>query len=119
MANPNIPTLRSIEAMKREIESQLMLLDDLELAGQVDVSRCTMTGSGDSYVAASIASYLSNCRIKCCYPSTLIFNPEILIDRELYIISISGRTAQNILAAKLAKKTIPKQLPLQLIRKVS
>ena len=55
MANPNIPTLRSIEAMKREIESQLMLLDDLELVGQVDVSRCTMTGSGDSYVAASIA----------------------------------------------------------------
>ena len=104
MTNPNTPTLRSIEAMKREIEAQLMLVDDLELVGQVDVSRCTMTGSGDSYVAASIASYLSNFRIKCCYPSTLIFNPEILIDRELYIISISGRTAQNIVAAKLAKK---------------
>ena len=104
MTNPHIPTLRSIEAMKREIESQLTLLDDMELPGQVNVSKCTMTGSGDSYVAASIASYLSNCRIKCCYPSTLIFNPEILIDRELYIISISGRTAQNIVAAKLAKK---------------
>ena len=56
MTNPHIPTLRSIEAMKREIESQLMLLDDMELPGQVDVSRCTMTGSGDSYIAAFLSS---------------------------------------------------------------
>src|SRR5919108_6673968 len=64
-----------------------------------------MTGSGDSYVAASIASYLSNCRIICCYPSTLTLNPGILSDRDLYIISISGRTAQNIAAAKLARQS--------------
>jgi fructoselysine-6-P-deglycase FrlB-like protein len=101
MANSN---LSSIDVMKREIESQLMLPDNLELTRQIDLSRCAMTGSGDSYIVAEIASYLSKYKITCCYPSTLILNPEILVDKELYIISVSGRTAHNIAAAKVAKK---------------
>jgi fructoselysine-6-P-deglycase FrlB-like protein len=104
MANSNMPNLSSIDVMKREIESQLMLPDNLELTRQVDLSRCVMTGSGDSYIVAEIASYLSKYEITCCYPSTLILNPEILDDKELYIISVSGRTAHNIAAAKVAKK---------------
>lgn len=90
--------------MKLEIESQLMLPDNLELTRQVDLSRCIMTGSGDSYIVAAISSYLSKYKITCCYPATLILNPEILNDKELYIISVSGRTAYNIAAAKIAKK---------------
>ena len=90
--------------MKLEIESQLMLPDNLESTRQVDLPRCIMTGSGDSYIVAAIASYLSKYKVTCCYPSTLILNPEILNDKELYIISVSGRTAHNIAAAKIAKK---------------
>ena len=104
MANSNTQTSNSLEAMKFEIESQLMLPDNLDLPRQVDLPRCAMTGSGDSYIVASIASYLSKYRITCCYPSTLILNPEILNDKELYIISVSGRTAHNIAAAKVAIK---------------
>lgn len=104
MANSNTQTSNSLEAMKVEIESQLMLPDNLDLPRQVDLPRCAMTGSGDSYIVASIASYLSKYRITCCYPSTLILNPEILNDKELYIISVSGRTAHNIAAAKVAIK---------------
>jgi fructoselysine-6-P-deglycase FrlB-like protein len=104
MANSNTQTSNSLKAMKLEIESQLMLPDNLDLPRQVDLSRCAMTGSGDSYIVASIASYLSKFRITCCYPSTLILNPEILNDKELYIISVSGRTAHNIAAAKVAIK---------------
>ena len=104
MANSNIPNLSSIDVMKLEIESQLILPDNLELTSQVDLPRCTMTGSGDSYIVAAIASYLSKYKITCCYPSILILNPEILIGKELYIISVSGRTAHNIAAAKVAKK---------------
>jgi fructoselysine-6-P-deglycase FrlB-like protein len=104
MANSSISNLSSIDVMKLEIESQLMLPDNLASTRQVDLPRCIMTGSGDSYIVAAIASYLSKYKITCCYPSTLILNPEILSDKELYIISISGRTAHNIAAAKIAKK---------------
>jgi fructoselysine-6-P-deglycase FrlB-like protein len=104
MGNSSIPNLSSIDVMKLEIESQLMLPDNLESNRQVDLPRCIMTGSGDSYIVAAIASYLSKYKITCCYPSTLIINPEILNDKELYIISVSGRTAHNIAAAKIARK---------------
>jgi fructoselysine-6-P-deglycase FrlB-like protein len=105
MTDTNTPNSKSIEVMKHEIKSQLALPAQFELAEQIDPTRCVMTGSGDSYVAASIASYLSNSRIICCYPSTLILNPNILSNRDLYIISISGRTAHNIAAARLAKQS--------------
>jgi fructoselysine-6-P-deglycase FrlB-like protein len=105
MTDTNTPNSKSIEVMKREIASELALPAKFELARPIDPTRSVMTGSGDSYVAASIASYLSNCRVICCYPSTLTLNPNILRDRDLYIISVSGRTAHNIAAAKLAKQS--------------
>jgi glucosamine--fructose-6-phosphate aminotransferase (isomerizing) len=89
--------------MEREIESQLAF-STLNLPKQVDSSKCVMTGSGDSYIAASIASYLSNRRAICCLPPDLILNHQILEGKELYIVSVSGRTAYNISAAKVAKK---------------
>jgi fructoselysine-6-P-deglycase FrlB-like protein len=105
MANSNIPNLSSIDVMKLEIESQLKLPDSLESTRQIDLPRCTMTGSGDSYIVAAIATYLSKYKITCCFPSTLILNPGILSNKELYIISVSGRTAYNIAAAKIVKTT--------------
>ena len=95
--------LGSLEAMERDIESQLEF-SKLNLPEQVDSTKCVMTGSGDSYIAASIASYLSNRRAICCFPPDLILNHQILEGKELYIVSVSGRTACNISAAKVAKK---------------
>jgi fructoselysine-6-P-deglycase FrlB-like protein len=95
--------LGSVEAMEREIESQLAF-SELNLPEQVDPTKCVMTGSGDSYISASIASYLSNRRTICCFPPDLILNHQILEGKELYIVSVSGRTACNISAAKVAKK---------------
>jgi len=63
-----------------------------------------MTGSGDSFIAASIATYLSSYRIITCYPTSIILNPGILDCRDLYIISVSGNTAHNIVVAKLASQ---------------
>ncbi|MDF3032736.1 MAG: putative phosphosugar isomerase [Nitrososphaeraceae archaeon] len=100
----NMSQPKSVEAMEHEIDSQSTLLLKLELPERVDPTKCVMTGSGDSYVAASIASYLSNRRTVCCFPSELILNNDILEGKELYVVSISGRTAQNIAAAKAAKK---------------
>jgi glucosamine--fructose-6-phosphate aminotransferase (isomerizing) len=96
--------MNSIEAMNLEIEYQVKELYRLKLAKQIDSQRCVMTGSGDSYVATSIASYVSNYKALACRPVEIILNPNILAGRELYIVSVSGNTAYNILAAKVAKQ---------------
>ena len=96
--------MNSIEAMNLEIQYQVKELDRLKLAKQIDYQQCVMTGSGDSYVATSIASYASSYKALACRPVEIILNPNILAGRELYIVSVSGNTAYNILAAKVAKQ---------------
>ena len=61
-------------------------------------------GSGDSYVAALIAQYASNHKVICCNPMDIVLNPEIVENRRIYIVSISGNTKANILSAKIAKE---------------
>ena len=96
--------LRSIESLRYEVASQLTILSKLPLPRPVNSRNCLMTGSGDSFIAASIATYLSNYRIITCYPTSIILNPGILDCRDLYIISVSGNTAHNIVVAKLASQ---------------
>jgi glutamine---fructose-6-phosphate transaminase (isomerizing) len=61
-------------------------------------------GSGDSYVAGLAAQYFSGSHAICCYPIDIIKNPSLVERRNLFIVSISGNTLANILAAKIAKK---------------
>lgn len=96
--------LRSIESLRYEVASQLTILSELPLPRPINPRNCVMTGSGDSFIAASIATYLSNYRIITCYPTSIILNPGILDCRELYVISVSGNTAHNIVVAKLASQ---------------
>jgi fructoselysine-6-P-deglycase FrlB-like protein len=96
--------LGSIESLRHEIASQLTILSELPLPRSINPRNCVMTGSGDSFIAASITTYLSNYRIITCYPTSIILNPGILDCRDLYIISVSGNTAHNIAVAKLASQ---------------
>jgi fructoselysine-6-P-deglycase FrlB-like protein len=95
--------LRSIQAFEREIESQYKFVEH-QLLERVDPAKSVMTGSGDSYIAARIASYLSSRRTICCFPRELVLNPHILDGKELFIASVSGRTTHSIAAAKAARK---------------
>jgi glucosamine--fructose-6-phosphate aminotransferase (isomerizing) len=61
-------------------------------------------GSGDSYVAGLAVQYFSGSHAICCYPIDIINNPLLVERRNLFIVSISGNTLANILAAKIAKK---------------
>lgn len=65
---------------------------------------CLFIGSGDSYIAGLSAQYFSNSHAICCYPIDIIKNPLLVKSRNLFIVSISGNTQANILAAKIAKK---------------
>jgi fructoselysine-6-P-deglycase FrlB-like protein len=61
-------------------------------------------GSGDSYIAGLAAQYFSGSHAICCSPIDIIKNPILVKRRNLFIVSISGNTHANILAAKIAKK---------------
>ena len=99
----------SIEAMQAEIEYQVQDLRRLDLSSSstsspTPTSNCLFVGSGDSYIAGLAAQYFSGSHSICCYPIDIIRNPSLIKGRKLYIVSISGNTQANILAAKIAKK---------------
>jgi glucosamine 6-phosphate synthetase-like amidotransferase/phosphosugar isomerase protein len=95
--------MNAIEAMQAEIEYQVQDLHNLNLSSPC-VSDSLFVGSGDSYVAGLAAQYFSGSHAICCYPIDIIYNPLLVKKRNLFIVSISGNTQANILAAKIAKK---------------
>jgi glutamine---fructose-6-phosphate transaminase (isomerizing) len=97
-------SMNSISAMEKEIGYQVKDLPKLSLPKQVNVDDCLITGSGDSYVAALITQYVSDYRAACCTPVEVAINPKIVRNRRLYIVSVSGNTRSNILAAKKSRK---------------
>lgn len=94
--------MNAIEAMQAEIEYQVEELPKLDLLSPV--SNCLFVGSGDSYIAGLAAQYFSGSRAICCSPIDIIKNPLLVKRRNLFVVSISGNTQANILAAKIAKK---------------
>ena len=95
--------MNAIEAMQAEIEYQVQDLHNLNLSSPW-VRDSLFVGSGDSYVAGLAAQYFSGSHAICCYPIDIINNPLLVERRNLFIVSISGNTLANILAAKIAKK---------------
>lgn len=61
-------------------------------------------GAGDSYAAAIAGFYWSSGRCIALDPYTLASSPEIAEELEVYFISVSGRTASNVSAAKRVKQ---------------
>jgi fructoselysine-6-P-deglycase FrlB-like protein len=96
--------MNSIAAMELEIRYQLQDLPKLIQPNNINPDCCLFIGSGDSFVAGLIAHYASNGRAVTCNPVEFLLNPSIADKRQIYIISISGRTNANILSAKMARK---------------
>jgi fructoselysine-6-P-deglycase FrlB-like protein len=94
--------MNAIEAMQTEIEYQVQDLHKLELLSPI--SNCLFVGSGDSYIAGLAAQYYSGSHAICCSPIDIIKNHLLVKRRNLIVVSISGNTRANILAAKIAKK---------------
>ena len=94
--------MNAIEAMQTEIEYQVQDLHKLGLSSPV--SNCLFVGSGDSYIAGLAAQYYSGSHAICCSPIDIIKNYLLVKRRNLFVVSISGNTQANILAAKIAKK---------------
>ncbi len=69
-------------------------------------------GAGDSYAAALATSYFSRGRYLSCDPYVLAATPEMAEGKEVYFISVSGRTSSNITAAKLVRSTAKRTIAL-------
>jgi len=97
--------MKSLEIMKKEISLQVSEISKIKKLPKINnFNKCIIVGSGDSYVAGLIFSYLTNFDSVCIDPADLIINPSISKDKIVYIISISGKTKQNILVAQKIKK---------------
>ena len=94
--------MNAIEAMAAEIACQVEDLSRQELP--IQTKNCLFIGSGDSYVAGLAAFHVSGGRALCCYPADLLGNPSLANGRNVFVVSISGNTKANILAAKVARR---------------
>ena len=97
----------------------------------VNIRKTVFTGSGDSLAAAMLAEALSDYSSLAADPLEILRNPQIVKNKNLYVISVSGRTITNIRLlqnrvsahitaitankdselAKLADDTIPLEFP--------
>ena len=96
----------SIAAMSRDIEAQVGCLEGFAAREPLPAerqSRSVFCGSGDSLAAAMLAEAHSGLRIRAADPLDLLKNESVLNGRDLFLISISGRTVSNIRAASLAR----------------
>lgn len=96
--------MNSIEIMKKEIELQSYGLKIKRSGKNSESDNYLFVGSGDSYISGLLASYESNFNYLCMDPAEIIINPNLCQDKRVCFISISGKTKENILAAKKAKK---------------
>jgi fructoselysine-6-P-deglycase FrlB-like protein len=93
--------LNSIDAMRHEIQMQNTELPNLTI--QPASIGCIFVGSGDSFAAGLLGQYLSGGQSLCYTPSLLLDSPRLAAGKEVYFISISGRTTANLHAAEFAK----------------
>ena len=63
------------------------------------------TGAGDSYASALAGFYASEGRCIALDPYSLGSNPEIARGRDVFFISVSGKTASNVAAARKVART--------------
>ena len=96
--------MNSIDIMKKEIEEQFKALKIKKFKKTKNFYDYIFVGSGDSFVSGLIASYESNFNCLCMDPAEIIINPLLCSKKRVCFISISGKTKENILAAKKVKK---------------
>ena len=97
--------MKSLETMENEIRLQVLEIPKIKKLTRINNFKKSMiVGSGDSYAAGLMISYLTNFNSICIDPADLIINPSISKDKFVYIISISGKTQENILVAQKIKK---------------
>lgn len=101
--------MSTVAALESEIQLQLDFLKNFQPQKPIPKQKQRKTifcGAGDSFVSALLAEVFSDFRIRTIDPLDLSKNMNILRNRDLYVVSISGNTMSNILLAKKAKNAV-------------
>jgi len=93
--------MNSIETMNLEIGLQSNYLPSLQLPTLRNPENCIFVGNGDSYVAGLISTYVSGFQSITLNPLDVISLSKIDEGREVFFVSISGKTSTNIRAASI------------------
>lgn len=96
--------MNSIEAMNMEINLQRSILPSLQLPTPKIPKECIFVGSGDSYVAGLISRYVSGFQAITLNPSDIFSLSNIAEGRQVFFVSLSGKTSTNIRAASILSK---------------
>ena len=99
-----------IEVLEEEVEGQVDVLEKFgESRFPEAAAGSIFVGAGDSYAAALAAFYASRGRCIALDPYSLARSPETAKGLDVYLISVSGKTSANLLAARtirgLARRT--------------
>ena len=100
-----------MEELAGEVERQPSVLDEFSKSPFRKAPRGSIfVGAGDSYSAAMAAFYASGGSCIAVDPYHLATAPEIAKGVDVFLISVSGRTASNVAAARkvrrLARRTV-------------
>jgi fructoselysine-6-P-deglycase FrlB-like protein len=93
--------MNSIQALKSELNSQIVELSNIENRKISD--KCIYVGSGDSYVAGLFTEYLTDRKCRCYSPSDLS-NSRLPRDWTYCFVSVTGKTRANIEVAERASQ---------------
>lgn len=94
-----------IEGLSAEVESQPEVLEEFARLRLPKAPRGSIfAGAGDSFAAAHLGFFASNCRQIALDPYALASAPETAEGREVYFISASGRTRSNVQAARRVRR---------------
>ncbi len=94
----------AMDALEAEVEGQPAVLSRFARTKLPKAAPGTVfVGAGDSYAAALAGFYASGGRCLALDPYSLAESPGIAAGLEVYFISVSGRTASNVLAARNVK----------------
>ena len=95
--------MKSMEAYIKDLKQQYVEIGDFTAPpplSDTQMADAIFTGSGDSLAAAMLAEALSNYTAKAVDPLEILYNPQIVQNKRLYVISVSGRTITNIRLAQ-------------------
>ena len=93
-----------IGKLSDEVESQPQTLEKFARLELPKARRGSIfVGAGDSYAAAQAGCFASDCRCMALDPYVLASAPKIAEGREVFFVSVSGRTRSNVQAARKAR----------------
>ncbi len=96
-------TIRQIEAQEDDLVRYISFVKSLKMES-VKPEDTVFCGAGDSFACAKFAERLMNFKPRAFDPYDVVLYPEVVRDKKVFFISVSGRTKSNILAAKAAKR---------------